>query len=60
MADREPAALWEEALQEQEEDENRLADEIVELAWRWAGGDAERLKQAERILTQTPYLKGSE
>lgn len=60
MADREPAALWEESLEGTEEDEWRLADEIVELAVRWADGDAELLKQAERILARTKYLEGSE
>lgn len=58
MADRGPAALWEESLEGPgENDTDRLADEIVELAWRWAGGDAKRLRQAERILARTKYLE---
>ncbi len=54
----EPAALWEEALQEQEEFENRLADEIVTLARYWAADSTEQLREAERILARTPYLEG--
>lgn len=61
MANHEPAALWEESLEGPgENDTDQLADEIVELAWRWAGGDAERLRQAGRILARTKYLEGSE
>lgn len=60
MADREPAALWEQALQEQEESTDRLADEIVALAVRWANGNARKLRQAERMLARTRYLEGSE
>lgn len=39
---------------------NQLADEICELAWRWSGGDARLLRQAERILARTRYLKGGQ
>jgi hypothetical protein len=58
MPGHEPAALWEQALEGPDTD--RLADEIVTLALNWAGGDPERLKDAEQILARTEYLKGEE
>ena len=58
---REPDALWEQALQEQEEEDlqaERLAKKVTVLAMLWAENDPSRLKEAERILASTPYLKG--
>lgn len=57
MPDREPGALWEEALEGPDTD--RLADAVAALAVNWAGGDPERLKDAERILARSRYLAGS-
>ena len=37
-----------------------LADEIAGLARKWADGNAELLRQAERILAKTKYLEGGE
>jgi hypothetical protein len=37
-----------------------LTDEITALALDWADGDAELLRQAERILARTKYLEGNE
>lgn len=55
MAAREPDALWEQALQ-QEEDVDRLADQVVAAAVNLAGGDPETLARFARRLAQTPYL----
>jgi hypothetical protein len=59
---REPAALWEQALEGPNVDQ--LADDIVALAVNWADGDPEELKKAElildRVLAQTNYLGDEE
>lgn len=39
---------------------SQLAEEIVEAALNWSKGDTELLRQAERILARTRYLKGEE
>lgn len=56
MPEREPAALWESALEGGEQETGQLADKIVALARSWAGDDPERLREAARILGTTPYL----
>ena len=58
MSTREPGALWEEALEGPDTD--LLADEIAELAVRWAEGDPGALRHAAAILARTPYLGDNE
>lgn len=56
MSGHEVPALWETALEGPDTD--NLAAEIVILARIWAEDDADRLREAARILAQTPYLEG--
>jgi hypothetical protein len=58
----EPDALFEEALQEEEQQEldvDHLANEIVTAAWHMADGDPVKLRHAAAILARTKYLEGS-
>ncbi len=56
MTDTEPDALWEQALQEQEDAENQLAEEIAWLAMEWA----DSVDEAVRIISKTQYLGGNQ